>query len=285
MNVTVENLFCPVLAYHSQNVFANCYGQNDHLSLKQDLQTIQARGMRVVPLQWLVDGLLGKRPLADLADAVCVTFDDGCNLEVFDREFPDWGLQKSFLNILKEFRSEFTNRGQADLQATTFVIASPEVRQLIDKDSLFGNNWMSDDWWAAIQSEGLLDIQSHGWDHKHPIQDEYGTDTREHFRFDNVDTYEECEFQVRRASGYIAKCASRSLPQFFAYPYGRSSEYIRSGYFPEHAASLGLEAAFSTTPEHVTLQSDRWALPRYVCGRDWKTPQRFEQILDGLFAA
>ncbi len=285
MRTASDGLFCPVLAYHSQNVFANCYGQNDHLSLSQDLRTIQAMGLRVVPLQWLVDGLSGKRPLTDLSDAVCVTFDDGCNLEVFNLEFPGWGLQQSFVDILKKFRTEFADQGQADLHATTFVIASPQVRQRIDEESLFGKNWMSDDWWAQTQLDGVLDIQNHGWDHKHPTQDSQGNDKREHFRFDTVDTFEECELQVRQAAEYIAARAQRSKPQFFAYPYGKSSAYLRGTYFPQHADSLGIEAAFSTTPEHVTLQSERWALPRYVCGRDWKTPQCFEHILLGKYAA
>lgn len=285
MSTASDDLFCPVLAYHSQNVFANCYGQNDHLSLSQDLRTIQTMGLRVVPLQWLVDGLLGKRPLTDLSNAVCVTFDDGCNLEVFNLEFPGWGEQQSFVDILKEFRAEFAEDGQADLHATTFVIASPEVRQRIDQESLFGKNWMSDDWWAETQLDGVLDIQSHGWDHKHPTQDSQGHDKREHFRFDTVDTFEECELQVRAASGFIAARAQRPNPQFFAYPYGKSSAYIRESYFPKYADSLRVEAAFSTVPEHVTLASDRWALPRYVCGRDWKTSQRFKQILNGQYAA
>lgn len=284
MSTAPDNLFCPVLVYHSQNVFANCYGENDHISLRQDLRTIQTMGMRVVPLQRLVDCLLGDRPQADLSDAVCVTFDDGCNLEVFNLEFPGLGEQQSFVDILKEFRTEFAHQGQANLQATTFVIASPEVRQRIDKESLFGKNWMSDDWWAETQHDGLLDIQSHGWDHKHPTQDLQGSDRRERFRFDTVDTFEKYELQVRRAAEYIAKRAVRSQPQFFAYPYGKSSAYIRGSYFPEHADSLGIEAAFSTTPEHVTLQSERWALPRYVCGRDWKTPQHFKRILNRQYA-
>jgi len=284
MNTAVNGLFCPVLAYHSQNVFANCYGQNDHICLGQDLRAIQAMGRRVVPLQWLVDCLLGERPQADLDDAVCVTFDDGCNMEVFDLEYPGLGTQQSFLNILKDFKTEFAAQGQANLQASAFVIASPEVRQQIDKESLFGQGWMSDDWWAQTQNEGILDIQSHGWDHKHPTQDVQGSDTREHGRFDTVDTFEECELQVRRASDLIAERAQRSRPQFFAYPYGKSSAYIRESYFPQHAASLGIQAAFSTVPEHVTSESERWSLPRYVCGRDWKTPERFEQILNGEYA-
>jgi peptidoglycan/xylan/chitin deacetylase (PgdA/CDA1 family) len=281
MSAAPDGLFCPVLAYHSQNVFANHYGQNDHLSLSQDLRTIQSMGLRVVPLQWLVDGLLGKRSLTDLTGAVCVTFDDGCNLDVYNLEFPGWGPQQSFVDILKEFRSEFADQGQADLQVTSFVIASPRVRQQIDQESLFGKNWMSDDWWAETQLDGVLDIQNHGWDHKHPTQDTQGNDTRKHFRFDTVDTFEECELQVREAAEYIAGRAQRSMPQFFAYPYGKSSAYMRETYFPEQANSQGIEAAFSTVPEHVTLKSERWAIPRYVCGRDWNTSQRFEQILNG----
>ena len=144
---------------------------------------------------------------------------------------------------------------------------------------------MSDDWWAQAQADGLLDIQSHGWDHKHPSQDHSGQDERPHGRFDTVSTYEECELQVRRSALLIAERAQRDSPQLFAYPYGKSSAYIRETYFPENAESLGVEAAFSTTPEHVSRQSDRWALPRYVCGRDWKTSEHFLEVLNGQYAS
>lgn len=281
MTPAVGGLFCPVLAYHSQNVFADHYGKNDHLSLGQDLRTIQTVGKRVVPLQWLVDCLLGRRSPEELHNAVCITIDDGCNLDVFDLDFPGFGLQQSFISILEEFKAEFSTRGQADLQATSFVIASPEARRRIDRKSLFGKGWMSDEWWAETQRNGTLDIQNHGWDHKHPLNDSNDCEIDEYHRFDTVDTFEQCEFQVRQASMYITERAERSRPQFFAYPYGESSAYIREHYFPGHAESLGIEAAFSTAPEHVTLQSNRWALPRYVCGRDWKTPQSFVEVLDG----
>lgn len=285
MSEATGALACPVLAYHSQNVFGNLYGQNDHLSLAQDLAAMQVMGKRVVPLNWLVDWVLGQRPDADLRDAVCITFDDGCNLEMFDLEFPGHGLQQSFVSILTRFREQFSNQGQSDLQATTFVIASPKVRALIDCESLFGNDWMSDDWWAQAQSDGVLDIQNHGWDHKHPTQDRSGQDDRLYNRFDTVNTFEECELQVRRSAALIAERAQRESPQFFAYPFGKSSRYIRETYFPQNAESLGIVAAFSTTPEHVTRGSDRWALPRYVCGRDWKTPERFLEVLDDRYAS
>ena len=280
MRAASGSLACPVLSYHSQNIFANRYGENDHISLAADLHTLQSIGKRIVPLAWLVDWLLGKRPDTDLKDAVCITFDDGCNLEVFDLEFPEYGKQQSFISILKQFKQQYRSAGQADLQATTFVIACPEVRREIDTEALFGKGWMSDDWWAATQRDGILDIQNHSWDHKHPAKVGAGQDERIHDRFDTVDTFDECELQVRQASEFIAAKAQRQRPEFFAYPYGASSRYIRETYFPEQARSLGILAAFSATPGHITPQSDRWDLPRYFCGRDWKTPEHLLRLLD-----
>ena len=83
------------------------------------------------------------------------------------------------------------------------------------------------------------------------------------FKCPILKTFEECVLQVWRAGEFIAQRAHRSRPQFFAYPYGTSSTYIRENYFPEH----------------VTMQSNRWSLPRYVCGSDWKTPEGFERTL------
>ncbi len=97
---------CPVLLYHSQNVAGKDYASNDHVALRHDLRLIQQLGLRIVPLSWLVDWLLGERDL-DPAACVCISFDDGVDADVRDLDFPGNGLQRSFLNIMRDFRDEF----------------------------------------------------------------------------------------------------------------------------------------------------------------------------------
>ncbi len=41
-----------------------------------------------------------------------------------------------------------------------------------------------------------------------------------------------------------------------------------------------LRAAFGTDARPVGLDSDRWNLPRYVCGRDWRSPDALVQFLE-----
>jgi len=74
-----------------------------------------------------------------------------------------------------------------------------------------------------------------------------------------------------RAAEYIAGKTGRR-PRFFAYPFGESSTYIRNEYFPERGDEHGCLAALGTDPGLVSAHSDRWNLPRFVCGRDWSTP-------------
>lgn len=274
----------PILAYHAQNISGNCYGQNDHISLAADLACITALGKRIVPLNWAVDWLLGERNRSNLGDVVCITFDDGCNLEHEDLEFPGYGLQRSFLNILKDFQQTLEEPDRPLVQATSFVLASAEARQQIDEESLFGHGWMTDDWWASVQAEGIIDIQNHGWDHLHPSQG-YALPTTLHARFESINTAAACELQLAQSAEFISQRAGRSSPQFFAYPYGRGSAYLRNDFLPAHADRLGLRAAFSTHPTHLNQQSSRWNLPRYVCGRDWRSPREFEDVLNGVFAA
>ena len=64
-----------------------------------------------------------------------------------------------------------------------------------------------------------------------------------------------------------------------AYPYGRYSEYLAREYLPRFADEHRVRAAFATAPEPVTPASDRWALPRYVCGHHWQAPEELRRVL------
>jgi len=276
-------LSCPILTYHSQNIRSNRYGENDHISLKADLESLHTNGKRLISLTTLVDWLLAGVDDGSLDDAVCITFDDGCKLEISDEIVPGYGLQSSFLSILKTFQEQQTPDSQHQVRATTFVLADEAVREQMDRESLFGLGWMQADWWAAVKAEGIIDVQSHGWDHQHNMQPDVHGESLPHARFVSVDTFSQCEQQVYRAGQVIASGCDGIKPQYFAYPYGAASTYMRETYLPENINRTGVRAAFSTQPRHVTLASNRWNIPRYVCGRDWQSPEQFITVLNGKY--
>jgi peptidoglycan/xylan/chitin deacetylase (PgdA/CDA1 family) len=265
----------PILTYHSQNIAGAQYALNDHVALKTDLELISESGFKIVPLIWLTSWLTDHRNDEHLSNAVCLTFDDGCNYDVEDLEHPAHGLQRSFLGIMEDFRRDTKNLKQQHLHATSFVIASAKARRTIDTSQLFERDWISHDWWRKADQHELLSIENHGWDHNHPDLD--GADRGD---FLSVNNQEKCIQQVVKAASRIEASSSR-WPCLFAYPFGESSDYIREIFFPQHGDSHRCDAALGTRPEKVNQQSDRWDLPRFVCGRDWNSPQGLKEILLG----
>lgn len=265
-------LHVPVLTYHSQNIRGSSTADNDHVALAADLRALVTAGYRVVPLDWLADALDGICNTAALDRTVVLTFDDGCDFDVRDIEYPGHGLQRSFRAILEDFRAQAPAAAQ-NLRATTFVIASRAAREVIDAGSLFGRGWIGDDWWAETDRGGLIAVENHGWDHNHPDLAGAGRGG-----FAGIERHEQCLEQVVRAAGAIAERTGR-WPRYFAYPFGESSAYLREEFFPRFVAVHGCRAALGTTPGPVTAGTCRWNLPRYVCGRDWSSPSDLLRLL------
>lgn len=257
-----------ILAYHSQNISGNETTNNDHVALAADLEVLHAAGCRFVSLGTLVDTVFAGAAPAPESPLVCLTFDDGCDYDVRTLEFPPHGIQSGLLQVMEAFISRHGSTAQAGLHATSFVIASPEARRMIDRKSLFGSGHMNDDWWSAADAHPLMTIGNHGWDHNHPDLEE-GQYARGGFEM--VNSFELCQQQVVQAAEFI-KTKTGRRPLFFAYPFGESSEYIRGEYFPMHSDDHRCLAAIGTDPGLVTAQSNRWNLPRFVCGRDWSKP-------------
>jgi peptidoglycan/xylan/chitin deacetylase (PgdA/CDA1 family) len=205
---------------------------------------------------------------------VFLTFDDGSDFDVRDIDHPEFGTQRSFLGILQDSAAGLDPDRAGSLHATTFVIASEEARRIMDARSLRGRGWIGSDWWAATDRGGRIAIESHGWDHNHPDLGGAGRGG-----FENIDTDTLCTQQVIRAAEAIGAVTGRP-PVFFAYPYGQSSAYLRETWFPGFTGRHGCRAAFGTEPAHVSAEANRWNLPRYVCGRDWQTPDGLQAILD-----
>jgi len=268
----------PVLTYHSINILQNSYAGNDHMALASDLETIYESGYRVIPLSRVVDwhqGLLGD---ADMSRTVAITLDDGAWFDFYDLDHPTCGVQRSMINILRDFQERRNANGA--VHATSFVISSPEARSSLDKSCMIGKDWWGDQWWQEASSSGLMDIESHSWDHVHTELDQIAQRDQIKGDFSLVDNFEDSEIQFTQSSEYIASVLEGKRPSLFAYPYGQASDYAVNEYLPDYQSRHGYRAAFTTGSKPVSRSDNRWLLPRFVFGHDWKDPQGLIEILN-----
>lgn len=265
----------PVLTYHSNNVGGNDYASNDHVALAEDLRRIHRLGLRIVPLATVVDALLGLTPESAVDDALALSFDDGSWFDWHDLDHPTCGRQRGFAGILRDFAAETG----AAVHATSFVIVSPEARAALDRTCLIGRGWWGHDWWREAQHEGLLAIESHSWDHNHDSLPATAQRGQHKGTFRSIDAYADADAEIRRAADWLDAHLAPHRASLFAYPYGESNDYLLREYLPQHTHEHRLRAAFGTTPAPLETASDRWNLPRYVCGRDWASADEFAQVL------
>ena len=265
----------PILTYHSQNIAGDDHGSNDHVALKEDLIALDQAGFKIRALDQLLDRFDDPERAVDSSSSheVVLTFDDGCDFDVRDITWPGHGEQRSFLGILQDFVEQHGQLAQPELHATIFVIASAQARTIIDSKSLSGQEWISDSWWGEADAHPLLSIGSHGWDHNHP---DLPGDRRGNFH--SVDDHRQCLLQIVHAASAIELKTDR-WPTLFAYPFGESSDYIRKEFFPNHTELHDCRAALGTEPGFLSEESDRWNLPRFVCGRDWSSASELLRLI------
>jgi Polysaccharide deacetylase len=268
----------PVLAYHAVNVAGNDYANNDHVAFAADLRLIDDLGLRVVPVHWVVDQLLG--PAArDLAGCVALTCDDGSDLDFTDVEHPAYGPQRSLYHGMTDFRAERGAHAQPDLHLTCFVIASTEARAHLDRNCLLGRDWMSDRWWRPALETGRMAIENHSWDHNHAAIPLPGIAGMPRGSFNVVDNRERARAEIAAAAHAIDAVIAPRRTSLFCYPYSHVNDYLLREYLPHHPDEHGMRAAFGDGATPVTMQSERWNLPRYICGHHWKSPQELRAIL------
>jgi hypothetical protein len=267
----------PILTWHSINVLENTYAGSDLIAFAEDLRTLHRSGWTILPLENALDHLTSGR-LA--ANTVALTADDGSRMDFEEFEHPTCGPQNSMIGLMREFLEEIGNQ-RHQLHLSCFVIASPEARAELDRTDYMSLDVWPDHWWRPANESGLINIESHSWDHNHGSLTRTVQRDNRHGDFRWIETFEECRAEVDQASDYIEKVSGRR-PSFFAYPYGQASDYIRYDYLPRHGSDIGLKAALGCDPEPVTIGSDPWYLPRFVCGRDWKSPEELEALLQGL---
>jgi len=280
---TIDCTHVPVLTYHSNNIDGSDYGTNDHIGLAHDLELIHRGGFRVIALDRLVQALTSGDWSGVPERSVVLTMDDGSLFDWLDLSHPQWGLQRSMGNILRDFQGVHGKQAQPELEITSFVIGSPAARDVLDKTCLFGCDWMRDDWWAQAHAEGLVKIANHSWDHRHeflPDSLRYGKPSA-YGRFTDLDTPAEADWQIRQTQEYLQSVLGTAPAAAFAYPYGDVPDFVADEYLPAHGESLGLALAMTTEAAPVTPASHRWRVPRYVFRRDWNRPEDLLRILEG----
>lgn len=270
----------PVLTYHSVNIAGDDYARNDHVAFAADLEAIHAMGLRIVPAHVLVDALSGQSTV-DLDRAVVLTCDDGCDLDFRELVHPTFGPQLSFHHAMLGFRSKHGTEAQPGLHLTSFVIADPEARQRMERECLAGQPWMGEHWWRDARDSGLFAIENHSYDHNHPCLDSPGPHGLVRGDFHVIGTDAQAEFEIGGAQRYLADRLAPHQPSLFCYPFGHANEFLRNDWLPKHGPEIGLKAAFGDGAQPVTANSDRWNLPRYVCGWHWRDPDALAAILSG----
>ena len=271
-----------VLTYHSHHVVGRDYAFNDHAALPIDLEVLTEERFRVVPLRELVEMVTAGTPIRERIAAI--TFDDGPVYDVRDFEHPAFGFQKSFGRALEEFKRSRRGTRQPSLCATSFVIASPEARLVMERTADPMYTWlapgsMGDDWWNAAIDDGQLSIANHSWDHLHPALPVVAHSRQVRADFAEVLTVEDADAQIASAMIYIAAHTEGRAAPYFAYPFGHYNDYLTQQYFPAKGKTLGIEAAFTAEPRPIVGGESRWCLPRYVCGHHWKSPQDLRAVL------
>ena len=272
----------PVLTYHSAYVSGDDYERNDHVAFYHDLRLVHRLGLRVVSLDVMVERI--RAGVSDLSGCVAFTMDDGTNFDYYDLPHPAWGTQRSMLNIMKDFVAEFGIGAQPGLHATSFVIASPDARDELDRTCLIGRDWYTDEWWVEAIASGLMGIANHSWDHNHSSLETVAQRNQEKGTFLNIDSYTDADAQIRRASDFLAARTGNRASPLFAYPFGDVSDYLARSYLPDHVAEHGLRAAFATRESSTRHPDSIWALPRLVCRDDWRSMDELAAILAAMQA-
>jgi len=268
----------PVLTYHAVNIAGNDYANNDHVAFAADLRLIDDLGLRIVPLHWVVDALLGDTRRA-LEDCVALTCDDGTDFDFFDLHHPEHGTQRSLYNCMLDFIAERGADAQPDLHLTCFVIASTEARQHLDRQRLWGRDWISDRWWRRALDSGRVAIENHSWDHNHDAIPQPGIDGMQRGSFHPVDNQTRADAEIAAATRAIDAVIAPRRASLFCYPYSDVNDYLRLEYFPRFRDVHGMRAAFGAEAAPIKIGSDRWNLPRYICGHHWKSADELRAIL------
>lgn len=257
----------------------NDYGANDLRALASDLRQISAAGFRILPLRDVVAAWIGSRGRELNGRLAALACSGGADFDCLDLPHPKAGMQRSVLNTLRDFAAEHPG-AQDRLNITSFVIASPQARTVLDASCMVGKGWWNDSWWRAAIDSGLMHIGNNSWDHNHETLPASLLPGTRGGTFLTIDSLALADHEIRQAADYLRAHAPNPGAALFAYPYGQANRYLVDEYFPCYGGELGIEAAFTDGPGFLEPGCDRWAIPRFLFGRDWSSPGQLERILD-----
>lgn len=258
-----------ILCYHSHRFHGADYSNNDHIALAEDLELIRNLDRTILPASKIVEAVRGDRPWEEIAGAVAITFDDGLCLDYQSYSHKALGTLPNFREQLKQF----------DACATSFVIASPDARLVLESVSLDGEAMLDEDWWLPAAQQAHIVIGNHSWDHNHRSLPWRGRGIKDTGSFRHVDNALAADWEIAQAQRYFRACLDSYRPTLFAYPHGESSRYLVQEYLPRHGPQLGLEGGFVTGGEYVTPETSPWRIPRFVCGKHWRSSAELQTIL------
>ena len=139
--------------------------------------------------------------------------------------------------------------------------------------------WIGEQWWPEAIASGLFHLGNHSWDHMSPSATPAGQQDARPGSFQAVANFDAAHLQVAQAHAYISAKAPNPGTALFAYPYGAPSDYVSNEYLPRYGEHNGTLAALTATPGTSHDGSNRWLLPRYTCGVDWRSPEDLARIL------
>src|SRR5258705_247044 len=257
----------PILTYQPMHIDDNEYRGNELRALAEDLGHITAAGFRIVPLRSAVDAWLDDRVGDVDGKVVAITCDNGADFDYRDLPHPAAGTQRSVFSILRDFSAK--HRGaQPTLNVTSFVIASPDARNVLDATCMIGQGWWTDAWWKDAVASGLIHIANHSWDHHHETLPESFSLGVPRGNFLTIDNERLADHEIRRAADYLKSHSPNPGTALFAYPYGQSNEFLTREYFPPHGKALGIRAALTNNPGFFEAASRKWEIPRVLFCRD-----------------
>jgi len=256
-----------ILTYHATRLDEWSRSGADVLALAADLALLADMGMPVLPLSDLLE--------PECHDGVAITFDDGTRMDGESIQHPRLGRLPSMLSVLVAARARL-----GKLQVSSFVIASGQARADLDAGlaDAYGPHMMCDDWWRAAAHSGLMSLENHSWDHNHPLVQRSAHRDNRRGSFLDIETPAEAEAEISAASDEIERVVGRR-PRYFAYPFGDVSDFLRNQWLPQRGPQIGLEAAVGTDPRALGANDNRWNLPRFVSGRDWRDDASLSTLL------
>jgi hypothetical protein len=274
-----KGLRVPVLTYHANNISGNEYANNDLVAFSADLKLLSRMKKRIVSLKQVAQWVCGDLPDSEMRGAVALSCDDGSAFDFHDRIHPSHGPQRSLFNRLRDFQKDVGAKVQPGLHLTSFVIASPVARKQLSERCMLGPDWMGDDWWTDAHGSDLIAVESHSWDHVHPEVNLVAQKSNEKGDFQRINSYVEATAQVTAANAWIGNKRGQSGPFLFAYPWGQTSMYLRESFFPQYQLEHQTLAAFGGSEGFVYADSERFALPRFICGFHWKSENELVALL------